>query len=444
MGQTYASHHPFADSDVKIDMKRNKTEPAQKREGTEDSLLVARQPIFAKDMSILGYELLFRHCDNNSCRNGLDFNQATLMMIADGFSLAATGIDPRKKICVNVTPETLLGGHILALPPDKAILEINASEDMDERLLEKCAELKKLGFQLTLDNYSTSAHAERFLPLADYVKLAIPDYEGKQVAAIRQKLRRYPCKLIASRIENWEMFSGSKFLGFDYFQGFFFSHAEIIPGRKPTSISAIKLKLMKDLSQDEIDVKSVVATLSKDPSLSVRLLKFINSKAFSMVDKVDSIARAVSILGIMPLKRWTMAALLADADASDKGQELMLLALHRAFFLSSLAELGFSRVAGREALFLLGLLSLADSLFGMRMEDLVASLPLEPYMKDALLMKPGNGLADLISLLRHIERNDWEPAGTILKKNGIPSMAAARLYMQSSREAAGAIASMSK
>lgn len=422
-------------------MKRNKAAPAQGIEGTEDSLLVARQPIFAKDMSVLGYELLFRQCDSASCRNGVDFNQATLMMIADGFSLAATGVDPRKKICINVTPETLLGGHILALPPDKTVLEISADEG--DTLLEKCADLKKRGFQLTLDNYSPSASAERFLPLADYVKIAIPDYEGKQVAAMRQKLRKYPCKLIASRIENWEMFSGSKFLGFDYFQGFFFAHAEILPGRKPTAISAIKLKLMKDLSQDEIDVKGVVATLSKDPSLSVRLLKFINSTAFSMVDKVDSIARAVSILGIMPLKRWTMAALLADADASDKGQELMLLSLHRAFFLSSLAELGFSKVAGKEALFLLGLLSLADSLFGMRMEDLVASLPLEPYMKDALLMKPDNALADLITLLRHIERNDWEPAGAILKKNGVPSMAAARLYMQSSREAASAIASMS-
>jgi EAL and modified HD-GYP domain-containing signal transduction protein len=411
--------------------------------GFSENLVIARQPIFDKDMAIFGYELLFRQCDEDPCRDIVDLDQATMKMIADGFSLATAGIDPWKKACLNVTRDSLLSDHVMALPPDRVILEIPADAQADEALLAKCRALKEMGFHLTLDNFTPHPEVDKLLELADYVKIAIPDFEGKQVARLRQELKKYPCRLIASRIETWEMFSGSKFLGFDYFQGFFFAQAEVVPGRKASTISTVRLKLIKDLSHEDIDLKALAETISMDPSLSVRLLKFINTTAFCLLDKVDSISRAVSILGVVPLKRWTMAALLADSDASDKGREVTLMSLHRALFLSSLAAAGFIKDASKDSLFLLGLLSNADSLFGMKMEELVADIPLEQYIKDALLLKPGSGLTDFMVLLEDIEQNDWKAATGVLNKYRIPSVTAAKLYMQASHAASDALAKMS-
>jgi len=342
-----------------------------------------------------------------------------------------------------VTRDSLLSDHVMALPPDRVVLEIPASDRADAVLLEKCLTLKNMGFHLTLDNFKPHPGVEKLLELADYVKIAISDFEGKQVAGMRRELKKYPCRLIASRIETWEMFSGTKFLGFDYFQGFFFAQAEVVPGRKAPTISAIRLKLIKDLSQEDIDLKALAETISMDPSLSVRLLKFINTTAFCLLDKVDSIGRAVSILGAVPLKRWTMAALLADSDASDKGREVTLLSLHRAMFLSSLVTAGFIKDAGKDSVFLLGLLSNADSLFGMKMEELVADIPLEQFIKDALLRKPGISLTDFMHLLENIEQNDWKAATAILYKYRVPFVTAAKLYMQASHAAGDALAKMS-
>ena len=417
--------------------------PGAAPQAFSENLVIARQPIFDKDMAIFGYELLFRHCDEEPCRDIVDFDQATMKMIADGFSLATAGIDPWKKACLNVTRDSLLSDHVMALPPDRVVLEIPADVQADQALLAKCRVLKDAGFHLTLDNFKPHPEGDKLLELADYVKIAIPDFDGKQVARLRQELKKYPCRLIASRIETWEMFSGSKFLGFDYFQGFFFAQAEVVPGRKAPTVSAVRLKLIKDLSREDIDLKALAETISMDPSLSVRLLKFINTTAFCLLDKVDSIGRAVSILGAVPLKRWTMAALLADSDASDKGREVTLMSLHRALFLSYLVAAGFIKDVGKDSLFLLGLLSNADSLFGMTMEDLVADIPLEQFIKDALLLKPGAGLADFMLLLRDIEQNDWKAATAVLYKYRIPYVTAAKLYMQASHAAGDALAKMS-
>jgi len=408
-----------------------------------ENLVFARQPIFNKDMAIFGYELLFRQCDEEHCTDIVDFDQATMKMIADGFSLATAGIDPWKKACVNVTRDSLLSDHVMALPPERVILELPAAAQADDALLAKCRVLKDMGFHLTLDNFKPHPEVEKLLELADYVKIAIPDFEGKQVARLRQELKKYPCQLIASRIETWEMFSGSKFLGFDYFQGFFFAQAEVVPGRKVPAISAVRLKLIKDLAREDVDLKDLGETISMDPSLSLRLLKFINTTAFCLLDKVDSIGRAVSILGVAPLKRWTMAALLADSDASDKGREVTLMSLHRALFLSSLGSAGFIKGAGKDSLFLLGLLSNADSLFGMKMEELVADIPLEQFIKDALLLKPGADLTDFMVLLKNIEQNDWKAATAVLYKYRVPYVTAAKLYMQASHAAGDALARMS-
>lgn len=408
--------------------------------GAAVNMLVARQPIFGRDMSMFGYELLFRQCDDATCTDEMDFNRATLLMIADGYSLAASGIDPRKKVCLNVTRDALLCEHILALPPERVVLEIPTDDLAADDLLDKYQTLKSLGFQLTIDNYRPEQGGERLLALADYVKVAIPDYSGKEVAALRQRLKPFPCRLIASRIENWEMFSGCKFLGFDLFQGFFFARAEVVPGRKISANNAVRLRLLRELSGEEADLKRVVSVLGMDMALSVRLLKFINSSAMRLAEKVDSIGRAVALMGLGPLRRWTMAALLADSDLSDRGQELAQLCLHRAFFLASLADAGHVPGADRDALFLLGLLSLADSLFGIPMPELLKDLPLEPYMRAALLKEEDQPFTDFIRLLEYIEQSDWDAAGVLLRHNRIPALSAATLYMQTAREAAEALA----
>ena len=47
-----------------------------------------------------------------------------------------------------------------------------------------------------------------------------------------------------------------------------------------------------------------LAVLKRDPALSFKLLRYINSAGFGLSCEVQSIRHAVSILGMQPLYRW--------------------------------------------------------------------------------------------------------------------------------------------
>ena len=75
-------------------------------------------------------------------------------------------------------------------------------------------------------------------------------------------------------------------------------------------------------------------------------MRYINSPGFGLISAVTSIKHAVNLLGLMPMKHWAIAAIIANIDSSDKGDELSWLAIQRAFFLQCVAERGFAKSFG--------------------------------------------------------------------------------------------------
>jgi EAL and modified HD-GYP domain-containing signal transduction protein len=63
-----------------------------KQEEQFEPIFVARQPIFDRNQNIWGYELLFRHSGQAGTAKVTDPDVATAKVIADGFTLALTGM----------------------------------------------------------------------------------------------------------------------------------------------------------------------------------------------------------------------------------------------------------------------------------------------------------------------------------------------------------------
>ena len=62
-----------------------------------ETTIVARQPIFDRDMKIWGYELLYRNADGEGVARFSDGDVATSNVIADGVTLAARAFSPGKR-----------------------------------------------------------------------------------------------------------------------------------------------------------------------------------------------------------------------------------------------------------------------------------------------------------------------------------------------------------
>ena len=72
-------------------------------------------------------------CEGDECALITDFDDATNKVIADGFSLATKGLGRREKISVNVGYDNILSGYVLALPPERTILEVPSDIQADAR-----------------------------------------------------------------------------------------------------------------------------------------------------------------------------------------------------------------------------------------------------------------------------------------------------------------------
>lgn len=288
-----------------------------------DKIFVARQPIFTADMEIWGYELLFRHGENVQAAVITDGDQATTQVIADGYTLAIQGMRKNAKALINFPRNVLISHAPYVLPSDRCVVEILETVHPEPEVMDACLELKNQGYILALDDFVGEPGFEPLCELADIVKVDILNKTPADVMAIVKGLSRYKAQLLAEKVENLDMFKVCKNLGFVYFQGYFFSKPEVIPGRKLSASQITKVKLLKELSDSGTETERLVDIIQTDLSISYRLLQYINSARFGFQNKIESIHRAATMLGRQNLRQWLQVIILSDMNGTDKAQELV-------------------------------------------------------------------------------------------------------------------------
>lgn len=401
-----------------------------------EAVFVARQPIFSPKMSVWGYELLFRATGDARSAQVADADMATAKVIADGFLLAAQGLLPGQRTLVNFPRTLLLEQFAFALPADIAVVEILEDVTPDEAVLAAVREIKAAGYTLAMDDFTGEAALEPFLPLVDIIKVDVlgvlgPDgLEGAQrLRDVVGRLKPYGCRLLAEKVEDNAVFSLCRELGFTLFQGYFFARPEIIPGRKIASGELTKLQLLQELGTPDFDVKRLADIIQRDPSLTYRLFRYINSAGMGVRQKVESVTRAIALLGQRQLAQWLRVVIMSDLAPGNKGREVTFLSVHRGRFLELMAE-NCPAAYSPETHFLIGLFSLLDAMLGMPMEQILATLPLDDDIKAALADKGNAKYRFCIDLARAYERQDWPVVDTMLAVPGLPPEQADVLYTQ--------------
>ena len=164
--------------------------------------------------------------------------------------------------------------------------------------------------------------------------------------------------------------------------------------------------MVAECQDPDCSVQDVANVVSGDVGLTFSLLRLANSALYGSRREVTSISEAVNRLGTDRVVRWATLLLMAsDADCPTGYIEV---ALQRARMCELLAiEL---RPALRESCFLVGLLSVLDSITGMVMDKLLASVPLADNIKLALLHRDGE-CGKIYSLALSCEAGDWSGVG---------------------------------
>ncbi len=395
-------------------------------------IFVARQPIFDAREKIWAYELLFRgsaQASESGVTAGLD-DLATASVIADGFALAFSGMDKSKHAFINFPQRLLLDGSVYALPSEICVVEVLESITPTREMVAALAQIKARGYLLALDDYIGQPGFEEVIRLADIVKVEVLGMSPDKLASVTGPLLASGCKLLAEKVEDRATYDLCKQLGYSLFQGFFFSRPETMAGSKvPTPVLA-KMRLLRALTGESFDVRELSNILSSDPTLSYRLLNFINSAAFSLRSKIQSIQQALTLLGQQQIKQWFLAVIVSDFDSTSKVQEAAFISLQRARYLENMAGLLGSGQFRSETLFLLGLFSRLDVLLAQPMDKLLQAIPLDKYVEAALLGQD-SPYAPWLRLVQDIEVGRWEEVATFLQERDLDHGASASSYAES-------------
>jgi EAL and modified HD-GYP domain-containing signal transduction protein len=145
------------------------------------------------------------------------------------------------------------------------------------------------------------------------------------------------------------------------------------------------LQLVAALNDPNIEFEQLEMLVSRDVALSYRLLRYINSAFFGLRREVDSIGRALKLLGIENVKRWSTLTVFAGID--EKPRELIITGLTRAHF-CELAGVHFGE-EDKERSFTLGLFSVIDALMDQPMSEVISSVPFPADMVAALVDHSG-------------------------------------------------------
>jgi EAL and modified HD-GYP domain-containing signal transduction protein len=366
------------------------------------SILVARQPIFDKELEVFAYELLFRSGDTNIA-GVTDGNSASSQVMINAF--LEIGIDTISggRVCfVNLTRDFIVGQLPLPFPPSICVIEILEDIQVDEELLTSIKSFTDKGFTVALDDYVFEKDKMPLFELIDIVKIDIMACDQDLLEDNVNQLKTRNVRLLAEKVETREEFELCKSLGFDYFQGYFISKPVVIKGvdLKPSRIALLKVLTM--LEDPDCDIDVLEGLISRDVVLSYKLLRIISSPYFGFRREITSIKHAVVTLGLKAIRDWFVVIALTNID--DKPNELILMTLQRAAMMKSLSK---DFQVNSDVAFTTGLFSLIDAIMDQPMSTILNALSLSKDITSALIAGEGS-LGELLTTVILYERGRWE------------------------------------
>jgi c-di-GMP-related signal transduction protein len=399
--------------------------PGQGKPATQSGTqFVARQPILTADEKVFGYELLFRDGVEDFFRNP-DTDAASRSTLNTSILLGLDVLCDGRRAFVNCTRDMLLKDYITLLPSGQTVVEVLESVPADDLVVAACRRLKEAGYMIALDDFAAADSREALTDLADIIKVDLRTTSAVDAALMVKKYGPWRCRMLAEKVETREEFVAAKEAGFLYFQGYFFRRPEILTAHEIPANRLNYLRMLTAVSQPELDVREIENLVKSEASLCYRLLRYLNSAAFGFANEIHSVRHALSILGEREVRRWIRLVATLGAGQG-KTSDLVLAALVRARFCELLSP---KIQQGDSDLFLMGMLSLMDTILEIPMRQVLDNVPIDQECK-AVLLGGGSRLRSFYQLIMAQESGDWKAVGELTTQLRLSETDVSKSYWQ--------------
>jgi len=395
-------------------------------------IYLGRQPIYDPALRVEGYQLSYYPTEAGETSKdapllGIEMEHTQILFD----TLTEMGLERlvgESKVFLNVARDLLVQGSLSQFmgASERLVFEVVADIVIDEPLIEALKALRQEGYHFLLDEYADNDAYRALLEAVEYVRLNISATPEPEARRLLTYFHQRGLAVIASGIADQHQLEMSQKVGFDFFQGRHFSQPRLLKFQGIQTNQLMVLRLVSALNQPDIDLQEIASLIAQDVALSYKLLRYINSAYFSLPQRVESIQRAVALLGLRTVRSW--ATLVSMSGAEMARSDLMTIALVRAKMCELLGEqLGLQQ---RDSNFMVGLLSVLDLVAQAPMPEVLAALPLEEEINVALLNHEG-GLGRILACTLAYEQCDW----ATLKDSGLDAEQVNEAYMDALADA---------
>lgn len=395
-----------------------------------NDVFVGRHSIFNRNKEVVAYELLFRNSLNNFFDKSVSSSKATSILLSNTYLNIGMEKLVEDKIAFINFDATLINNEIPSLlHNDRERIVVEVLEDVipDKLLLSNLLDLKQKGYILALDDFTLDYEYKHTIPLYDIIKVDFMQSGLENAKKIIDMYSNGKRKFLAEKVETHEEFKQALEMGYDYFQGFFFTKPEIVKGKSTSKLNTQFIRLKEEMNKDEIDFKAISTIIESDVDLSYKLLRLVNSFSFSY--EVVSIRHALAILGIKEIEKWINFIMVSDF-ASNRPDDMVRISVIRSRFAELLTENSNQKEKRYQASFV-GLFSMIDVILGKSLKKVLNDIPMNSDVKDAIMLRPTSSLYNVMKIVSSYERADWDEIDFHAKKLDIPINIIPELYFQS-------------
>lgn len=314
----------------------------------------------------------------------------------------------------------VFGRHQSLLAPHMVfLLDARRSGVTTEGLLGRLNAIRGAGCKTALAGISLADDERPLLEETDIVFLGLEDFSLAQFQKLAQNLRSIAPKVAlgVEGIQSWAEQRMCASWGFDYFLGEFLATTDEQEAEKKIDQGRLTAIELLNLLRSEAEVSDLVEVAKRDPGISFQMLRMANSPASGLVTPVSTLEQAIAVLGREQLYRWLAVSMFRIGNVRGRDEALLEVALTRARLLETLEAPALSK-AGRDELFLVGMLSLFDVLLGMPMHKVLEKMRLSDSVLDVLLRSAGPH-GKFLMLALAIEKGRMSQAANLAAELGI-------------------------
>lgn len=336
-----------------------------------NQLGLARQPIFDRELNVVAYELLYQPEQGSAVSKFLKGDQESCNVLINNFtSIYDSGKLKSLPAFLNVTEGFIRTESLPSLSRHNLVLDIKQQPTITSELIDSLTKYVDAGYRLVLDDFTYDSAYDDILKLAHMVRIDVHKRSDADVKAHLEQLRPFKVISLAENVKTHKEYERCHELGFRLFQGAFLSRPTLVEGKQLTSNQAIVIHLLAALQDTEVTPAQLANIASRDPQLTFKLLKIVNSAQYNLSNNIESLSQAIIALGLNEINKW--ATLLALSSNDDKPSELIRQILITARMCEFIAHR--TNEVDSELAFITGIISMLDALLEIDQPALLEQL----------------------------------------------------------------------